>query len=148
MTRRGTSAIVGVAWLAITTLAINASAARTVWDGVYTEAQATRGKTVYMKDCASCHIEDLRGFSTAPGLVGEGFSRMWHNTSVGEMLVRTRTLMPCDRPNGLANKTYLDIIAFILKSNAYPPGDKELDGELEALQQILITAARPTRAPR
>ena len=150
MTRPGTSAIVGagVTWLAITALALNASVARTVRDGVYTEAQATRGRTQYMQDCAPCHLEDLHGFSTAPGLVGASFWSERDYVSVGEMLVRTRRLMPTDRPNGLSNKTYLDILAFILQSNAYPPGDKELEGDLESLEQILIPQATPAPTRR
>src|SRR4051794_24952218 len=32
-----------------------AQAARSVWDGVYTEAQAQRGKTLYVQRCGTCH---------------------------------------------------------------------------------------------
>ena len=51
-----------------------AAADRTVWDGVYTEEQATRGRADYLKACASCHAADLRGGSTAPSLVEESFA--------------------------------------------------------------------------
>ena len=115
----------------------------TVWDGVYTEPQARRGRTEYMQACASCHAEDLRGKGTAPSLVEESFAFQWGDTSVGDLFVRTRTLMPSDRPNSLSSQSYIDIIAFILESNKFPPGEKELDASPDALRQIRITTARP-----
>ena len=125
----------GVAWLA--------GAGRTVWDGVYTEEQASRGQTQYMQACASCHAKDLRGDSTAPSLIEESFSFQWDTTSVGELFERIRTLMPSDRPNSLPAQSYRDIVAFILQSNKFPAGEKELDADPDALRQILITMKRP-----
>ena len=40
----------------------------TVWDGVFTEAQASRGEAAYGRSCAVCHKEDLLGGGTAPAL--------------------------------------------------------------------------------
>jgi mono/diheme cytochrome c family protein len=117
--------------------------ARTVWDGVYTEEQATRGQAQYLRACASCHAADLRGGSTAPSLVEESFSFQWADTSVGELFERIRMLMPSDRPNSLSSQTYRDVVAFILQANKFPYGEKELDTEVEALRQILITARKP-----
>ena len=144
----------GVAWLASAAWSVNAttrepaqeakaSAGRTVWDGIYTEEQATRGQTQYMQACASCHARDLRGGSTAPSLVEESFSFQWDDTTVGELFVRIRTLMPSDRPNSLPAQTYRDIIAFILQSNKFPPGAQELDTDPDRLGQIRITMKRP-----
>jgi S-disulfanyl-L-cysteine oxidoreductase SoxD len=118
---------------------------RTVWDGIYTTEQAERGRTAYLDACASCHGDDLRGKSTAPSLVEESFAFQWGETSVEELYVRTRTLMPSDRPNSLPGQRYCDIIAFILQSNKFPSGDKELEADVEALRLILITAKRPQR---
>jgi mono/diheme cytochrome c family protein len=118
------------------------SAERTVWDGVYTDEQAARGRSAYIADCASCHAEDLRGSSTAPSLVEESFAFQWDNTPVGELLVRIRTLMPSDRPNSLTPQRYRDIVAYILQANKFPAGEKELDTDLDALNQVLITVTR------
>lgn len=118
---------------------------RTVWDGIYTKEQAERGRTAYLDACASCHGDDLRGKSTAPSLVEESFTFQWGEASVEELYVRTRTLMPSDRPNSLPGQSYCDIIAFILQSNKFPAGDKELEADVEALRLILITAKRPER---
>ena len=37
------------------------AAARTNWDGVYSEEQAARGKQVYTRACAVCHLDTLAG---------------------------------------------------------------------------------------
>ena len=34
---------------------------RSVWDGVYTKAQAVRGDKLYREACARCHGENLAG---------------------------------------------------------------------------------------
>ena len=58
----------------------------TVWDGVYTAQQAVRGQAEYMKACASCHADDLRGNSPAPSLVEESFAFLWGDTPVADLL--------------------------------------------------------------
>jgi quinoprotein glucose dehydrogenase len=147
-------ACAGIAWLVAAGLAVNAtgrergqeakvSARRTVWDGVYTEEQATRGRMQYTQRCASCHASDLRGDSTAPSLIEESFSFQWGDATVGELFERIRTLMPSNRPNSLSSQSYRDIVAFILQSNKFPPGENELDPEADALRQILIPTRRP-----
>ena len=100
---------------------------RTVWSGVYTDEQARRGRAEYLRACAPCHAEDLRGNGTAPSLVEESFSFLYSDTTVGELFGRIRTLMPSDRPNSLSSQSYRDIVAFILQSNNLPPGERELD---------------------
>ena len=117
-----------------------------MWDGVYTAEQAERGRTAYLEACASCHAKDLRGDSTAPSLIEESFSFQWDNTTVGELFVRIRTLMPSDRPNSLSTGRYRDIVAFLLQANRFGPGARELDDDVDALNQIRITAKRPAPA--
>jgi mono/diheme cytochrome c family protein len=119
------------------------TAERTVWDRIYSDEQAQRGRTAYVEECASCHADDLRGSSTAPSLVDESFAFQWDNTPVGELFVRIRTTMPSDRPNSLSAQRYRDIVAFLLQANKFPAGEKELDADLDALKQVLITTKRP-----
>jgi len=116
----------------------------TVWDGIYTEAQAERGRAAYQQSCVSCHREDLRGDSTSPSLVGESFLFLWGDMEVGELSGRIQKLMPPERPGSLPAQTYADIIAFILQKNAFPAGSTELSGDPDALH-VLITATRPGR---
>ena len=136
-------------WCALLVVALIGSAVdgqepkRTVWDGVYTAAQAERGRSAYAQSCASCHAEDLRGKGTAPSLVEESFLFLWSDMSVGDLFERTRMLMPSDRPGSLRADTYADIIAFIAQKNGFPAGSAELGTDVEALKQILITEKRP-----
>lgn len=146
---------VGIAWYASVVLAVSpvvpnergqatatpaaASPAWTAWDKVYTDAQAKRGQTVYLRECAACHADDLRGSGNAPALGGDDFLFLWENQTVGDLFERIRTLMPPDRPDSLRRETYRDIVAFLLRSNTFPAGEKDLDADAAALRQIQIT---------
>ena len=55
----------------------DAQAAKSVWDGVYTDEQAKRGAAVYRQWCASCHGNEAEGGEMAPGLTGGGFTSNW-----------------------------------------------------------------------
>ena len=46
---------------AVQARAIQANGTKTVWDGVYTDAQATRGKDRFAAVCTACHADDLTG---------------------------------------------------------------------------------------
>jgi mono/diheme cytochrome c family protein len=118
-----------------------APALSTVWDKVYTEAQATRGKDAYMAECSACHSEDLGGSGYAPALKGEEFSLTWVDKSVGDFFDRIRKLMPPDNPGSLPPDRYRDIVAFVLQENKYPAGDHELAADSVALRTIKISAA-------
>jgi mono/diheme cytochrome c family protein len=143
----------GPASIAVTTLAAGiigsgmalgqAVSERTVWDGLYTEQQGKRGQAEYLRSCASCHADDLRGRGSAPSLVEESFAFQWDDLSVGDLLERTQKLMPSDRPNSLSAQSYRDIIAFILQSNRFPAGDQDLDPDLDALRKVRITTKPP-----
>jgi len=41
--------------LAVIAATVLAQTSRSVWDGVYTEAQAKRGEAIYEQNCVSCH---------------------------------------------------------------------------------------------
>jgi mono/diheme cytochrome c family protein len=125
-------------------VALSVAQQRTVWDGVYTDAQAERGRASYQQSCIGCHREDLRGDNTAPSLVGESFTFLWGDMEVGELSARVQKLMPPERPGSLPAQTYADIIAFILQKNEFPAGDKELGADPGSLH-ALITATPPKR---
>ena len=54
--------------LAIAMAALSQETSRSIWDGVYTEAQAKRGAAIYSAECAGCHGLDLTGVETASAL--------------------------------------------------------------------------------
>ena len=136
--------VIAISWMCPATAgasspqAAQADVQLTVWDGVYSEGQAERGEVQYTASCAACHATDLRGDNTSPSLVGQSFAFLWGGSTLGELFTRIQQLMPTDRPNSLSAQTYRDILAFILRNNSYPSGDKEL--EADRLDHILITA--------
>lgn len=99
---------------------------RTVNDGVYTDQQATRGRTAYREQCAACHAADLFGGEMAPGLKGSGFIGGWSGATLWEFADFTNATMPQDAPGRLTARQLNDVIAFILQSNDYPAGEDEL----------------------
>ena len=52
-----------------------------VWDGIFTDAQAERGRGFFAEHCASCHGGDLRG-GESKALVDRRFWSDWQETTV------------------------------------------------------------------
>jgi mono/diheme cytochrome c family protein len=107
---------------------------RSVWDGVYTEAQAARGITAFGQSCAGCHALAAEG--KAP-LAGDPFWKSFAQKSVGDLLEFVSTYMPNGTPGSLSEPTYNDIVAVILKSNGFPAGTTELGRNTIVGVQIL-----------
>ena len=55
---------------------------------------------------------------------------------MGDLFDRIRTTMPQDNPGKLSRDQYADILAFVLKANGYPAGQKEMDRRSEYLKAI------------
>jgi S-disulfanyl-L-cysteine oxidoreductase SoxD len=122
------------------------STTRSVWDGVYTEAQAKRGSTVYHQHCASCHGPELEGNGeTAGPLVGPVFTSNWNGVTVGDMFERTRISMPLDKPGTLSRQQIADVLAYMFSENKLPVGKSELARQPEVLKQIKFEAVKPTK---
>jgi mono/diheme cytochrome c family protein len=107
---------------------------RTVWDGVYTEAQAARGLTAFGQGCSGCHALAAAGKSP---LVGEPFWRSFAQKTAGDLLEYVSANMPNGAPGSLSESTYGDIVATILKSNGFPAGTAELRRDTIAGVQIV-----------
>jgi cytochrome c len=116
----------------------------TVWDGVYTAAQAERGQAAFVKSCGGCHRDDMSGGDDSePPLRGSHFTDKWEGASVAEIYDFVANNMPKSKPGSLPLDTCIDIVSFILKSNDMPPGQSELTTDIEKLNQIVFTAKRP-----
>jgi hypothetical protein len=111
-----------------------AQPSRTVWDAVYTEAQAERGVMAFGQSCAGCHALAAQG--KAP-LVGDAFWKSFAQKTVGDLLEFVSTYMPNGKPGSLDATTYTDIVALMLKSNGFPAGTTELGGPATAGVQII-----------
>lgn len=118
---------------------IAGQAAKTVWDGVYTAEQGTRGRALYNTQCLSCHGADLSGGEMAPPLVGVGFQSSWNGLSVGDLAERIRVSMPLGKEGTLSRQQVSDIIAAILVAGEYPAGMTELTNSPDVLKTIQIT---------
>jgi mono/diheme cytochrome c family protein len=112
----------------------------TIWDGVFTEAQAKRGEDAYLKTCAKCHAEDLLGSTNAPALVGQAFFARFDRASADDVLDVIRRTMPQEAPDTLGMQAYADIVSFMLKTNSAPPGTAELSTDRAKLREILVTS--------
>src|SRR5262245_41785511 len=113
-----------------------------VLDGVYTDAQAARGEVVYLENCAQCHGPSLEGGDMTPGLTGAVFLANWNDLTLGDLFERIRTSMPLDRPGKLSRQQNVEVITFIMKSNRWPAGEKELATDTPSLKQVKIETAR------
>jgi S-disulfanyl-L-cysteine oxidoreductase SoxD len=122
---------------------LTAFAERSVWDGVYTDAQAQRGAALYKTHCEDCHGEELEGDAESPPLSGGQFKDVWNGSTVGDLFERIRVTMPAIRPGRLTREQVADLVALILKTNDYPPGQMELPRDTPSLKQIRILSARP-----
>jgi len=122
---------------------VQAQPSASVWDGVYTQEQAERGKSVYAKQCASCHGAELDGSGTAPPLAGADFKGDWNGQTIDDLFEKMQTSMPADQPGRLSREQNADILAFLLSSNAFPAGPKDLPTDAAVLQTIRFESAKP-----
>ena len=115
--------------------------ARTVWQAVYTQAQADRGQADYTKSCADCHDEDLElpGDDMTSTLAGADFLNNWNGLTAYDLFERIRTTMPIDHPSSLPTRTILDIMAYMFSYNKFPAGKAELPQDTKMLRLITIT---------
>lgn len=113
---------------------------QSVWDGVYTEAQAARGERQYGRSCEQCHGPDMSGdqVEEIPSLVLDSFMTDWNGKSVRELFETMKRSMPKDKPGSLGTGAYVDLVAYLLQANKFPSGAKELSRTPEQLEPIVI----------
>lgn len=118
------------------TVAIGAAAvqgqtpSKTTNSGVYTAAQAERGKKLFEAKCTACH--DTARFT------GDAFLDPWDGKPLKGVWDIASGTMPEDNPGSLQQQEYGDILAYFLSLNAFPTGDAELEGNAAAMAAIKI----------
>jgi mono/diheme cytochrome c family protein len=147
MSRRTVLTAAIVLWITALT---HAQGARTVRDGVFTDAQAARGQATYQKQCASCHGDTLHG-SQGPPLVADAFLSHWHTQPLADLASKIRNTMPAGAAGTLTPQQSVDLVAFILKSGGFPAGRTDLAADDATLGKItwpagLVAAAAPSGA--
>ena len=103
---------------------------KTTNSGVYTAAQADRGKKTFSEKCTGCH-EPSR-FS------GDTFNESWDGKAMKEIWDVASGTMPEDNPGSLKQQEYADILAYFLSLNEYPTGDAELQPGAAPMAAIKI----------
>jgi cytochrome c len=117
---------------------------KSIWDGVYTEDQAKRGRVTYVERCGYCHRDDLTGNggdepgASPPPLKGMPFLNHWRSSTLADLFALVFSTMPKDRPK-LDAQAYIDIVSFILQVNGAKAGDSELTAESDKLKDIVIS---------
>jgi cytochrome c5 len=129
------AALAGAAVFACVAITTRAQGPRTLGDGVFTEAQAARGRAIYEKQCAACHGGALQG-AQGPPLAGDVFLSRWHQRPLADLAGKIRATMPSDAPGGLTPAQSADLVAHLLKTGGFPAGPAELAADEAALQRI------------
>lgn len=111
----------------------NTPGEKTIWDGVFTSQQMTRGKKAAETYCASCH--------SVSDWTGPTFLSAWSGQPVTSLYDTLRT-MPYDAPGSLSRTEYTDIIAYVLNLNGAPTGEEALPSDDSSLRKIVVTPAR------
>lgn len=101
---------------------------RSVLEGAYTTAQATRGKDVFRNTCGNCH--------SSSQFIGPSFEVVWAGRAVFDLFDQLRGTMPLDNPGGLSRQEYAAVIAYILTLNDFPAGETPLPDDDAGLKQI------------
>jgi cytochrome c len=122
----------------------NPTPKQSVWDGVYTDAQAARGERSYGRSCEQCHGADLSGDAVMeiPALSLDSFMTSWSGKSVKDLFDTVKRSMPKDRPGSLGTSAYVDVVSYLLQANRFPSGSRELPRTPEQLDGIMIERSK------
>jgi mono/diheme cytochrome c family protein len=129
----------------VAAVALAQDATRSVWDGVYSADQATKGQASYNSECASCHGDQLNGGEMAPPLAGGEFMSNWNGLTVGDLFERIRTGMPPGVPGKVGREAKVAIVAYILQYNKFPVGTAPMPEQTEGMKQIKIEMTKPDK---
>jgi S-disulfanyl-L-cysteine oxidoreductase SoxD len=86
-------------------------------------------------NCFSCH--------TAADWTSSHFLDPTSDQRLGDLFQMISRQMPMDSPGKLSPAEYADVIAYMLKLQGAPAGEKELVGDVRQLDRIFV--ARPGR---
>jgi mono/diheme cytochrome c family protein len=96
-------------------------AQRSTADGVYSLAQAERGRALYGATCQGCHADDLSG-GLGSALKGDQFKSDWGGLPLARLFERIRT-MPPGAPSPQPDSAAVELLAHLLAANGFPPGE-------------------------
>lgn len=107
---------------------------KTIYSGIYTAAQADRGKSIQEAECFVCHAaDDWAGGRLLTNYTGQ---------SMLAFVEHLRSTMPLDEPGRLEYGQYVDVAARILQINNVPTGSSELSTDTDELAAIRMEYRR------
>ena len=130
----------GIALAGATYSSVSAQAPSGVNDGIYTAAQADRGKAVFAVNCAACHGDKLEGGGSGPELSGPGFTGGYTNGDAMALFNKISQDMPSSAPGTLKPEEYADVMSYVLSVNKYPAGKTELPKDGAGLKAVKMAA--------
>jgi len=96
-------------------------------------SQASRGGELYRGSCGNCH--------EAGSLVGQGFADSWNGRRVYDLYALIHSTMPLDKPGGLKDGEYLDVVAYLLQANHHVGGADSLRADTVAMRNTKIAVS-------
>jgi hypothetical protein len=112
---------------------------------VFTEDQANQGQVLYEENCSRCHRDTLFGGEQPLPLIMDRFMNRWREESLEPLFATMKSTMPKDTgPGQLTDTEYLNVLAYVLKANRFPPGNRELKiAELASIQLVGMDGPQP-----
>jgi hypothetical protein len=93
-----------------------------------------RGEAAYSNSCSGCHEgQDADG----PQLTGMAFLDRWREDTLEPLFTFMKTRMPGNLPGSLEERSYTDVLAYVLQANGLPPGKSELSASAVGSIQLV-----------
>jgi mono/diheme cytochrome c family protein len=137
--------VLTVPFAVLITTALAVAQTATATGGIYSAAQANRGRIVVENHCTSCHGDALNGLE-GPALVGNAFMLNWERTDLDALFRKIRDTMPPAEVASVTEDEKLDALAYLLQQNGFPEGPSELSRSSEARARIPL--GQPAAPPR
>lgn len=80
-------------------------------------ADAVAGRTVYERECAMCHGDQLEGAEAGIALSGAAFIARWQQSGGAALSEKIHRQMPADIPDALSDSDKRNVLAFIREFN-------------------------------
>lgn len=106
--------------------------------GVYTAAQANKGRNIFQANCLGCH--------TTASHAGAAFEQKWFNQPLAHLFDYLSSMMPKSAPGSLTEDEYVWVTAYVLRLNGMPSGSVELNPDPKWLKAVRIEAVPPGRS--
>lgn len=107
----------------------------------YTSVQSSHGQAAYAQRCARCHGTNLDDGEFGPPLRGTAFVARWGGRSLAELDSLLKNTMPPDSPGSLSDRTYTELMAFLLSQVGVSATDAELPPESATLATMRFPGA-------